>query len=212
MELTHDVLTQIAVRWLKRPFSGRGPGCHVALGEIGSYGFNTGEVADAFGYRYDRWLPGSVLVECKTSRSDFLADAAKPHRNGGKAGVGTYRYYMAPEGVIGLDDLVGTKWGLLTVNGRGHVRVESGHIAGMILSNMTGAEWVRYWAHDQVNSEREMMYLAHALRRVGDPQEMISLRRLADRQERQIEQLKRDLNRYQSRELLDGILDSLPEV
>ncbi len=53
---------------------------------------------------------GTVLVECKVSRADFLADMAKPHRYSG--GVGNWRYYVAPEGVISPDELL-AKWGLV---------------------------------------------------------------------------------------------------
>ncbi|WP_261371419.1 hypothetical protein [Yersinia bercovieri] len=91
MSITHNELNLIAVKWLKRPQSNNGPGCQVALTEVG--GLYGGERADVFGYRWG-FDGGSIVVESKISRSDFLADRSKPHRNGQTAGMGTYRYYM----------------------------------------------------------------------------------------------------------------------
>ena len=71
----------------------------------------------------DRHLCNNALVECKTSRADFLADQAKPHRQAG--GVGNWRYYMAPEGIISVHELP-DKWGLVEVNHRGHMKTVVG--------------------------------------------------------------------------------------
>jgi len=59
----------------------------------------------------------SVLVECKASRPDFLADAAKPWRLHPETGVGAERYYLAPGGLLQASDLP-DGWGLLEVAGR----------------------------------------------------------------------------------------------
>lgn len=68
------------------------------------------EMPDVFG-----WNSGgvSVLVECKTSRSDFHADKSKPSRRL-PSGMGTRRYYLAPSGVLKASDMP-DGWGLLTV-------------------------------------------------------------------------------------------------
>lgn len=117
MELTHKSLCDIAVKWLKRHKNGIG--CNFAVSEIQT-SFERTEQADAFGYRCTGHLQGSWLVEVKTSRSDFLADFKKPHREDPTLGVGRYRMYMCPEGVIKEDELP-EGWGLVTVNSRGHV-------------------------------------------------------------------------------------------
>lgn len=80
--------------------------CHVVLLEHGS---GCPEIPDALG-----WGPAnfSILVECKTSRSDFRADAKKAWRTRPERGVGYYRYFLAPQGMIGVDE-VPEKWGLL---------------------------------------------------------------------------------------------------
>jgi len=59
----------------------------------------------------------SVVVECKASRPDFLADRVKPWRQDPAIGVGDERYYLAPAGMIGLSELP-AGWGLLEAKGR----------------------------------------------------------------------------------------------
>lgn len=53
------------------------------------------------------------MVETKISRSDFLADFKKQHRQEG--GVGNYRYYDCPIGLIKPEELP-EKWGLIYVD------------------------------------------------------------------------------------------------
>ena len=52
----------------------------------------SGEVPDVIGWKGSCQ---SVLVECKVSRSDFLADANKPFRLKPEEGLGSRRFYMA---------------------------------------------------------------------------------------------------------------------
>src|SRR6185312_7421499 len=103
--MTHDDLVRRAVAWLKRPaVSGtwRKSGCGVAVPELVSY---TPETPDAIG-----WSSGwSYLVECKCSRSDFMADQNKGHR---AYGAGSYRLFLCEPGVIPPDRLP-AGWGLL---------------------------------------------------------------------------------------------------
>lgn len=47
----------------------------------------------------------SVLIECKASRSDFLADKKKPFRQDPLQGVGKRRYYLVNEGVCTQDEM-----------------------------------------------------------------------------------------------------------
>lgn len=75
------------------------------------------ECPDAIGWRYGN----SVVVEAKASRSDFLADKAKPHRKGGW-GMGLRRYYMAPRGIV-FPDEIPEGWGYLELRGKGTGRV-----------------------------------------------------------------------------------------
>ncbi|EAZ98139.1 hypothetical protein MELB17_09653 [Marinobacter sp. ELB17] len=57
-----------------------------------------------------------MLVECKASRSDFLADRNKPFRLDPDLGMGIYRFYLCLPGVIGVADLP-DGWGLLYAEG-----------------------------------------------------------------------------------------------
>lgn len=103
--MTHHKLVERAVAWL------RGYGCGVVLSEQSCA---SGETPDAIG-----WKRGchSVVVECKISRADFLADKEKPFRLKSGKGMGCERFYLAPAGLIGEDELpVG--WGLVELRGR----------------------------------------------------------------------------------------------
>lgn len=64
----------------------------------------------------------SVLIECKASRSDFIADKTKSFRRQEVYGVGDIRYYAAPEGIIKPEELP-DGWGLLIV--RPHQIIET---------------------------------------------------------------------------------------
>lgn len=123
---THSDLCAIAVKWLKRPESRKGPNCHVAISETSSYT----EIPDAVGYskaqihKMDRQddIDFCTVVEVKVSRADFLKDASKPHRVNSEEGIGDHRYYMCPKDLIKKEELP-AGWGLLYVNDRGHIKV-----------------------------------------------------------------------------------------
>lgn len=107
--MTHKELVGIAHRWATKNVS-----CGVVLAEL----YNSlGECPDVIGF--GGWH--SVLIECKASRSDFLADRNKSWRQEEAKGMGTYRYYCCPEGLIQLADLP-PKWGLLWVTPKGKVK------------------------------------------------------------------------------------------
>lgn len=72
------------------------------------------EIPDAIGWKNGKW---SAMIECKASRSDFRQDAKKPSRKNPDKKLGQVRYYMAPEGVIPLDELP-EGWGLLEVKNK----------------------------------------------------------------------------------------------
>lgn len=59
----------------------------------------------------------SLLIEVKTSRRDFLADAKKPIRIHPELGIGDFRFYLCPSGLITPEDLP-PRWGLLWYDGR----------------------------------------------------------------------------------------------
>ncbi len=163
--MTHNELNAIACKWLKRSFSAKGPGCQFSVTEVG--GIHAGEIADAFGYRWG-FMSGSVVVETKVSRPDFLADAKKAHRNGGVLGMGNFRYYICPEELIEIDELP-YKWGLLWVNSRGHVKVKAGH--ALLLQKSQDREFIDDWRFPS-NKDLELELMAHLLGRVGNAEEI----------------------------------------
>ena len=103
--MTHAQLVDKAVRWL------RCYRCGVILSEQACI---SGEMPDAIGWKK---ACHSVLVECKVTRADFLVDRAKPWRRQPEIGVGAERYYLAAQGMIGIEELPGG-WGLLEICGR----------------------------------------------------------------------------------------------
>lgn len=186
--MRHADLCAIAVKWLQRANSAGGPGCHVAVSECRS-GW-TGEVPDAIGFRAAGSLDdGSIVIECKTSRSDFLADRKKAHRAGG--GCGNWRYFMAPEGIIAPDELP-ERWGLLTVNGRGHVKAVVGLAVKYRQSYAKDAD-IAYWRHE-ANRDREQFILTKLLNRVGDVEEMNRKLRFAYSEQQRLAKRVNELN------------------
>ena len=102
----------MAVQWLRRYR------CGVVLSEQACV---SGEMPDAIGWKK---ACHSVLVESKVSRADFLADRSKICRQKPEIGVGCERYYLAPRGVIRVEELP-AGWGLLEVFGREIERIKA---------------------------------------------------------------------------------------
>ncbi len=102
--MTHSQLVSKAIHWLRRYR------CGVILSEQACV---SGEMPDAIGWKR---ACHSVLVECKITHSDFLADRAKPSRLKPQQGVGCERFYLAPAGLIRGEELP-KGWGLLEVAG-----------------------------------------------------------------------------------------------
>ncbi len=68
------------------------------------------------------WMSGgqSTLIECKTSRPDFLADQRKRPRQSTRMELGEHRYYLAPKGILQLSEIP-EGWGLLEIYGKKRV-------------------------------------------------------------------------------------------
>lgn len=135
--MTHAQLVDRAVRWL------RGYRCGVVLSEQACV---SGEMPDAIGWKR---ACHSVLIECKVTRADFLADRAKPFRQKSERGVGSERFYLTPPTLVKIDELP-AGWGLLELR-RG--RIEMVHASA---TNLRTAVGFRY----------EMNLLLASLRRV----------------------------------------------
>ena len=135
--MTHVQLVEKAVRWL------RSYRCGVVLSEQACV---SGEMPDAIGWKR---ACHSVLIECKITRGDFLADRAKPFRLKPEQGVGCERFYLVAAGLVRHEELP-QGWGLLEHN-RG--KIEMIQASGKNLRSATG---FRY----------EMNLLLASLRRV----------------------------------------------
>lgn len=104
--MTHTRLVDEAVRWLRSKYR-----CGIVLSEQSC---SSGETPDAIGWKGRNH---SVVVECKISLCDFLADAAKSWRSNPESALGCERFYLAPAEMISCEELpVG--WGLLEISGR----------------------------------------------------------------------------------------------
>lgn len=95
---THSELVERAREWLKKRMR-----CGVVMCE-----WSAKESPDAIGFTKRI----SILVECKISRTDFLADQKKTFRKQPGRGMGDERYYMTPPGLLDPDELP-RNWGLL---------------------------------------------------------------------------------------------------
>ena len=107
--MTHAQLVERAVRWLRRYR------CGVVLSEQACV---SGEMPDAIGWKQ---ACHSVLVECKVTRADFLADRAKPFRLKPEKGIGSERFYLTPPVLLKIEELP-AGWGLLEVR-RGQIEM-----------------------------------------------------------------------------------------
>lgn len=100
--MTHEELVLKAERWLKSQ------GCGVVFRDTFKAATHNGELPDAIG-----WRDGlSLLIECKASKADFLADKRKRFRQNPETGMGDWRFFLCPPDIILVDDLP-EGWGLL---------------------------------------------------------------------------------------------------
>lgn len=101
----HNVLVLRAEKWL------HAQNCKVVIRD--PFRARPEEQPDAIG-----WRDGiSILIEVKVSRADFHADNRKAFRRNPAYGMGDWRFYLCPPGIIQIKDLpVG--WGLLYATGK----------------------------------------------------------------------------------------------
>ncbi len=113
--LTHKDLVVKGIKWL-RSQNGKPWNTPVVFGEMVAMGI---EIPDVIGFSSGG---NSTLIECKTSKSDFKRDKKKMFRSVPQMGMGKYRFYMCPTGLIEKEDLPDS-WGLIYVNERGTVKL-----------------------------------------------------------------------------------------
>lgn len=222
MELNHANLCEIGAKFLRRSESANGHGCHFVIKEAACYGENP----DVFGVRHGlgRTGEGTYLLEAKTSRSDFLADRKKPHRINPETGVGKYRYYICPTGLIKPEELP-PKWGLIYVNSRGHIDVRQG-VLGVPKQRYEGwggkvsyfrpshaiEENAKLYAFEERNTQNEINLLTMALARLDDPEQVLYMQRAFTKIQAQRDELERELNRYKRKERLESMSKGLEKL
>ncbi|MFA6167832.1 MAG: hypothetical protein WC700_14520 [Gemmatimonadaceae bacterium] len=105
----HDLLSAYGAVWCMRL------GCVVANTECEMFGVG---IADAVGFGIVSGRKRGIVVEAKTSRSDFLRDKKKWHRRYGAASDANFgfsdHYYIAPDGLLKPDEMP-DGWGLLVM-------------------------------------------------------------------------------------------------
>ncbi len=143
--ITHEALVSRAEAWLKAI------GCGVTFAELVA-ATPTGEIPDAIGWRSSI----SILIECKISRADFFADKNKRFRARPETGMGDWRFYLCPPGVLRVDDLP-PGWGLLYAADKKIVRMH-----GLPIGNS-------YWGVPPHKGckRSELMLMYSALRRLN---------------------------------------------
>lgn len=107
-KFTHKNIVDIAYKWILK--NGR---IGVAFKELKSI---DNQIPDVIGF--DGWQ--SILIECKVSRSDFLADKKKPHHDNG---MGNWRFYCCPKDIIKVSELP-KSWGLIYIDEKGKAKIE----------------------------------------------------------------------------------------
>lgn len=102
-DMTHKAAVRRVGNWLKNSRS-----CGIVVTELSTA---CHETPDAIGFYGSG---GSILVEVKVNRSDFLNDRNKSFRVMPETGMGDRRYFAAPPDVIKPGDDLGS-WGLLEI-------------------------------------------------------------------------------------------------
>lgn len=122
--ITHDALCVAAARWLHRHHDNCNiPNCFLCAVDV-SFWTIYKERPDVVGFSSSA---PPVLIEVKTSTSDFKADADKLVRKYPDRGIGAFRFYCTPENLIKKDTLP-PGWGLLEyADGKMSIIKESGY-------------------------------------------------------------------------------------
>ena len=105
--MSHADLVKRAARWLRNSLH-----CRVVLSELVAY-TKSGETPDVIGWVHNR----AILVECKSSRSDFYADKKKRARRKNIPALGDWRFYLTIPDLIKPEELI-EGWGLYEIYGK----------------------------------------------------------------------------------------------
>ena len=117
---THAQLVIAGARFLRARTTDDKYRCQLLCTELAAS--NAGcEIPDVLGWSQQ----DSVLIECKTSRADFMRDYRKRCRGSAVTGAGTYRFYLTPPGLVDPPIVaLPPGWGLLELRGKSVVVVK----------------------------------------------------------------------------------------
>lgn len=116
VRVTHDELSAITAKWLKRHSQNiLIPNCATVALDMKTL---EQEKPDVIGWNGS----SSVMIEVKVGRGDFMQDFKKPFRQICEKGVGEFRYYCCPSGLINKNELP-AKWGLLYLNDKKQIEI-----------------------------------------------------------------------------------------
>lgn len=116
--------------------------CNIVATEITTF---ASEKPDVLGFANDT---NTVMLEAKISRADFLKDAKKPFRKEPETGMGNFRLYITPVGLIIPQELP-ENWGLIEVDKKNKCKI------------------VVYAKRQTSNIENEFLVLKSIIRRNG---------------------------------------------
>lgn len=96
---THAALVERAARWLANT-----KGCKLVI--VGAKPWSCAEHVDVIGWKANG---ESIVVECKVSRADYLADSRKPWRLT-SVGMGMWRYYLTARKLLDAPPVMDVGW------------------------------------------------------------------------------------------------------
>jgi len=107
--MTHEELVKKSAAWLRTEMR-----CPIVVTGFSPY---AGESPDVIGF-FDGG--DSIMIECKTSRIDFIMDRNKIFRRIPKNGMGDYRYLAVANDILQSDDDIYDKWGVIVFGDNSH--------------------------------------------------------------------------------------------
>ena len=112
-KLTHKDVIKYSRNVLRRP--GKLWTCPITFMELSTASY---EIPDVIGFHSG----GSGLIEAKVTRNDFLSDKRKFFRKNPDRGMGNWRFYACPTGLIKPEEIP-EKWGLIYVSEKGRCTI-----------------------------------------------------------------------------------------
>lgn len=141
--MTHKELVDVGYRWVMKR-------CGFAFKELVTV---NKEIPDVIGFN----SCGTFLLEAKTSRADFLCDKKKEFRQNPEKGMGDWRFFIVPKGLVTIEELP-KGWGLIEVSDSGKAFTSYNPFGG-------GNIYYR-WERNQKNLQAEVNMMYSALRRL----------------------------------------------